>query len=124
MKSLRTAIAAAFSTFSVLPAPRIEWNEYSLKNVLSALPLVGVAIGGFLCLWYWLSTALQLPAILVIEGSDQRLAETIAKNVEGIQPQILTLNSLQSVTAGDTEEGMTYLSAMEQNLEVLKTALN
>ena len=64
MKSLRTAIAAAFSTFSVLPAPRIEWNEYSLKNVLSALPLVGVAIGGFLCLWYWLSTALQLPAIL------------------------------------------------------------
>lgn len=64
MKALWTAIAAAFSTFSVLPAPRIEWNEYSLKNVLSALPLVGCAIGGFLCLWYWLSTLLQLPAIL------------------------------------------------------------
>ena len=63
MKALWTAIAAAFSTFSVLPAPRIEWNEYSLKNVLSALPLVGCAIGGFLCLWYWLSTLLQLPAI-------------------------------------------------------------
>ena len=64
MKALWTAIAAAFSTFSVLPTPRIEWNEYSLKNVLSALPLVGCVIGGFLCLWYWLSTLLQLPAIL------------------------------------------------------------
>ncbi len=67
---------------------------------------------------------LQLPAILVIEGSDQRLAETIAENVEDLQPQILTLNSLQSVTAADAEGGMTYLSAMEQNLEVLKAVLN
>ena len=45
MKSLWTAIVAAFSTFSILPTPRIEWNETSLKNVLPALPLVGVVIG-------------------------------------------------------------------------------
>ena len=50
MKSLWTAVVSAFSTFSVLPTPRIEWNEYSLKNVLAALPLVGVVIGGVLCL--------------------------------------------------------------------------
>ena len=54
----------AFAMFSAIPTPRIEWNEYSLKNVLSALPLVGVVIGGFLCLWHWLSTLLELPAIL------------------------------------------------------------
>ena len=64
MKSLWTAVVSAFSTFSVLPTPRIEWNEYSLKNVLAALPLVGVVIGGVLCLYYWLSSLLQLPAIL------------------------------------------------------------
>ena len=64
MKSLWTAAVSAFSTFSVLPTPRIEWNEYSLKNVLAALPLVGVVIGGVLCLYHWLSTLLQLPAIL------------------------------------------------------------
>ena len=64
MKSLWTAVAAAFSTFSILPAPRIEWNAYSLKNVLSALPLVGVVIGGFACLYFWLSQLLELPAIL------------------------------------------------------------
>ena len=64
MKSLWTAVAAAFSTFSILPAPRIEWNAYSLRNVLSALPLVGCAIGGVLCLYHWISTLLALPAIL------------------------------------------------------------
>ena len=64
MKSLWTAVVSAFSTFSVLPTPRIEWNEYSLKNVLAALPLVGAVIGGVLCLYYRLSNLLQLPVIL------------------------------------------------------------
>ena len=36
---------------------------------------------------------------------------------------ILTINSLQSVTAKGVEEGITYLGVMEENLEVLKTAL-
>ena len=64
MKSLFTAIAAVFSTFSILPTPRIEWDRYSLKNVLSALPLVGVVIGGALCLYFWISQLLGLPEIL------------------------------------------------------------
>ena len=64
MKTLWTAIVSAFSTFSVLPTPRAAWDRYSLKNVLSALPLVGVVIGGFLCLYLWLSELLALPAIL------------------------------------------------------------
>ncbi len=40
MKSVWTSIAAAFSTFSILPMPRVGWAAYSLRNVLSALPLV------------------------------------------------------------------------------------
>ncbi|MBQ1820311.1 MAG: adenosylcobinamide-GDP ribazoletransferase [Clostridia bacterium] len=64
MKTLWTAIVSAFSTFSVLPTPRIKWDSYSLRNVLSALPLIGVVIGGFLCLYLWLSELLALPAIL------------------------------------------------------------
>ena len=64
MKSVWTAIVAAFSTFSVIPTPRICWDRYSLKGVLCALPLVGALIGGACCLCYWLSTLLELPAIL------------------------------------------------------------
>ncbi|MBR0507533.1 MAG: adenosylcobinamide-GDP ribazoletransferase [Clostridia bacterium] len=65
MKSLKTAIVSAFSTFSVLPTPRVEWNAYSLRNVLAALPLVGVVIGGFLCLFYWIFGLLKLPDVLL-----------------------------------------------------------
>ena len=64
MKSIWTAVVAAFSTFSVLPTPRISWDRYTLKGVLCALPLVGAVIGGFCCLYFWLAEWLRLPAIL------------------------------------------------------------
>ena len=66
---------------------------------------------------------LALPYILVLEGGDSRLAETIVENSRAKNAQILSLNSLQSVTARGVEEGVTYLGVMEENLEVLKTAL-
>ena len=37
--------------------------------------------------------------------------------------QILTLNSMQSLTSGDFAEGITYLSVMKENLNILKEAL-
>ena len=66
---------------------------------------------------------LELPYILVLEGGDTRLAETIVENSAAKNAQVLSLNSLQSVTARGVEEGITYLGVMESNLEVLKTAL-
>ena len=67
---------------------------------------------------------LQLPCVLVIEGSDERLAETIIQSTEQKDQMILTMDSLQSVTAGDVQEGFTYLSAMEENRQVLAKALD
>ena len=64
MKSLWTAVVAAFSAFSVLPTPRVAWDRYSLRGVLCALPLVGAVIGGLCCLYFRLSDLLKLPAIL------------------------------------------------------------
>ena len=67
----------------------------------------------------------SLPPILseTIEGGDHRIAETIVKNTKDKNQQILTLDSLQSTTATAAKNGATYLSAMEQNLTVLKQAL-
>ena len=67
---------------------------------------------------------LELPYILVLEGGETRLAETLVENSAAKNAQVLSLNSLQSVTAKGVEEGVTYLDVMESNLEVLKTALN
>ncbi len=66
---------------------------------------------------------LELPAILTIEGGDNEIAETVKKNTKSGNQKILTLNSLQSTTSKDIEEGTTYLSVMKSNLEVLKEAL-
>lgn len=66
---------------------------------------------------------LSLPVVLTIEGSDQRLAETVIAN-SAENPQIRTLNSMQGTTAADYAGGQTYLSIMEENLQILSAALN
>lgn len=67
---------------------------------------------------------LGLKCIFQIEGSQHKIAQTIAENSNDKNQEILTINSLQSVTSKDAEAGMTYLSVMKDNLEVLKKALN
>ena len=66
---------------------------------------------------------LALPAVLTLEGADRRIAETIVQNTKTKDQKILALDSMQSVTAKDVENGASYLSIMEQNLAVLKEAL-
>lgn len=67
---------------------------------------------------------LKLPAVIVIEGSEHKIAETIISNSDSKDQDILVMNSLQSVTSTDVDNGTTYLSIMEDNLNVLKQALN
>lgn len=66
---------------------------------------------------------LNLNCILTIEKSDQRIAETISQNTQTKDQQILSLNSMQSVTAGEIRDGVSYLSVMERNLELVTEAL-
>ena len=66
---------------------------------------------------------LSLHSVLTIEGTDHRIAETIIKNTKTKDQQILSMDSMQSTTAKDVENGTSYLSIMEKNLSVLKDAL-
>jgi zinc transport system substrate-binding protein len=66
---------------------------------------------------------LSLHAVMTIEGKDKRIAETIIQNTKSKDQQILTLDSMQSTTSKDVENGVSYLSVMENNLSVLKEAL-
>ncbi len=67
---------------------------------------------------------LKLPVILTIEGADHSIAESIKKATDSKNQEILTMNSMQSVTAKDVADGETYLNVMEDNLNVLSQALN
>lgn len=66
---------------------------------------------------------LGLNAICQIESADGAIARTIRENTQSGDQKILTLDSMQSVTAKNVEEGASYLGIMEQNLTVLKEAL-
>ncbi|MDD6742505.1 MAG: metal ABC transporter substrate-binding protein [Roseburia porci] len=61
--------------------------------------------------------------IMTIEKSDQKIAKTIIDNTKDKNQNILTLDSMQSTTSHDVKNGTTYFSVMEDNLEVLKEAL-
>lgn len=66
---------------------------------------------------------LGLHTVMTIEKSDQKIAKTVVDNTENKNQQILAMDSMQSTTSQDVKSGTTYLSTMENNLEVLKQAL-
>ena len=67
---------------------------------------------------------LGLGVILQTESSDGSIADTIRQATATGDQQILTLDSMQSITARQITDGVTYLDIMEQNLAVLSQALN
>ena len=66
---------------------------------------------------------LSLRSVMVIEGGNTRIAETVIGNTKDKDQKILTLDSMQGTGASGIKEGKTYLSIMEKNLEVLAEAL-
>ncbi|MCD8346875.1 MAG: metal ABC transporter substrate-binding protein [Lachnospiraceae bacterium] len=66
---------------------------------------------------------LGLNHVMTIESSDGKIAQTIISCTSTQEQEVLVLNSMQSITLQDVEEGATYLSIMEENLEVLTQAL-
>ena len=66
----------------------------------------------------------NLPYVMVLEGTDGKIAKTIIDTAGMPEVATLSMNSMQSCTMKDVSEGVTYLSIMEKNLQVLKEALN
>lgn len=66
---------------------------------------------------------LGLKNVMTIEKSDKKVANTIISNTKNKNQKIFELNSLQSTTSKDVKNGVTYLSVMKSNLNVLKEAL-
>ena len=65
----------------------------------------------------------SLTSVITIEGKEHKIAETIISNTATKDQKILTLDSMQTTTMADVKNGITYISVMESNYEVLKEAL-
>lgn len=62
----------------------------------------------------------QIPAVLKIELSSSKVADTIAEST-GVP--VMTFSSCHNVTKEQMEQGITYLEQMEDNVDVLKKVL-
>ena len=63
MKVLES-IVVAFSMYSKIPMPHIEWNKENMKNVLCFFPWVGAVAGGLVWLWFRVSDQLGFGVML------------------------------------------------------------
>ena len=54
MDVIRSLISAV-ACFSRIPMPRVEWTDDSMKYMMCFFPLVGVAIGLAIAIWWWLA---------------------------------------------------------------------
>lgn len=66
---------------------------------------------------------LGLNTILQIESADGKIANTIKDTTKSKNQTVLTMDSMQSTTADDVQNGTTYISVMEKNLDVFREAL-
>ena len=64
-----------------------------------------------------------LKHIVITETSDGKIAEAVKDATASGDRDIVVLDSMQSKTARDILNGVTYMDTMERNLEALKTAL-
>ncbi|MCR5067309.1 MAG: metal ABC transporter substrate-binding protein [Erysipelotrichaceae bacterium] len=66
---------------------------------------------------------LDISALLILENGNARIAETIISNSAEKNKKILVIDSMQSVTSAQIRAGISYLKIMENNLNVLRQAL-
>ena len=63
MNILSSALLA-FSSFSKIPVPQIEWREENMRYMMCFFPVIGVAIGLVLAAWAWLAATLGFGPVL------------------------------------------------------------
>lgn len=100
-------------------------DDYGLNYYAAFVGCSSETEAGFETIKYLAEKAdeLDLSVILQIETSDGSIPNTIKQSTTAKDQKILTMNSLQSATSLDVKNGVTYLSVMEDNLDVLKEAL-
>ena len=100
------AIIIAFSMYSKIPMPRIEWNEKNMRYSLMFFPYVGVVIGALLSGWHVLSNTLQF---------NENLFAAIAFVIP-----IMITGGIHMDGFCDTVDALSSNQTREKKLEILK----
>jgi zinc transport system substrate-binding protein len=66
----------------------------------------------------------ELDYVMMTENGNRAIAETVIDATRAKNQQILALHDFKAITSSDIRNGVTYLSVMQSNLEVLREALS
>ena len=68
VKTFLCSVCLAFSCFSRIPVPQVEWNERNMRFMMAGFPFIGVCIGAVVWLWSLLVGAASLGNVLAAAG--------------------------------------------------------
>lgn len=66
--SIVRSFVTAFSMFSRLPVPILQWRDTNMRYMLAMFPFVGAAVGLFVWAWLWICEVLGFGIILRAAG--------------------------------------------------------
>lgn len=96
----------ALSTYSTLPAPRVEWRSEDMRSAICFLPAVGIFTGTALILWQWLCLALK--------------AETALFAAVAVVLPLLITGGIHMDGFMDTADALGSHQPRERKLEIMK----
>ena len=105
MRVIRS-LCIAFSTYSRIPVPQVEWSEENRKYSMCFFPLIGAVIG--LLMWGWL----YLCGVLAISP--------MLKGAVGALLPILVTGGIHMDGFMDTSDALASWQSKERRLEILK----
>ena len=100
------SLLIAFSTYSRIPVPQVEWNEENRRYSMCFFPLVGLVTG--LLVWGWLSLCACLKMRPFLQGA-----------VAALLPLLIT-GGIHMDGYMDTTDALASWQSQEKRLEILK----
>lgn len=100
------SLLIAFSTYSRIPVPQVEWNEENRRFSMCFFPLVGLVLG--LLVWGWLALCAGLRIGPFLQGA-----------VAALLPLLIT-GGIHMDGYMDTTDALASWQSQEKRLEILK----
>ena len=105
MRVIRSFVIA-FSTYSRIPMPQVEWSDENRKYSMCFFPLIGTVIGSILWGWLCLCDALNIGAFL--------------RGAVGAMIPLLVTGGIHMDGFMDTSDAIASWQTRERRLEILK----